>query len=80
MADYEAAKTARLDPVLDEFTEDDLAGLARLMGLLSARLLAADGELQGSVCLRCTGYYDPQCPLRRLGVRCPYARSAGRPA
>lgn len=78
VADYEAVKEERLLPVLDDFSDAELDRLGRLLDRLSVGLLSDRDRTDGGFCLRCCGYYDPQCSLRRLGVRCPYATARKR--
>ncbi len=68
---YENLKAERLGPVLEEFDEQELSQLASLLERFSRRLLEVEGTRSG-LCLRCSAYYDADCTIRHLDVRCPY--------
>ena len=68
---YEALKEDRLGPVLAGFTDKELKHLADLLERFSLRLINAQ-EPTSQICLRCSAYYDEECPVPHLQNGCPY--------
>ncbi len=69
---YEDLKTARLAPVLEAFSPDELDQLTRLLERFSLTLIRAEEPTAGGLCLRCSAYYDEHCPVQHLQEGCPY--------
>ena len=67
----EALKEDRLEPVLAGFTDKELKHLADLLERFSLRLINAQ-EPTTQICLRCSAYYDENCPVPHLQDGCPY--------
>lgn len=72
----EARQAELLAPVVAGLPRSRLGALNRLLEGLSLRLLAGSGET-GGPCLRCAGFFDPQCPLLGLVADCPCRPGAG---
>lgn len=70
---FQTLKLKRLEPVLDAFSSEELAQLARLLEKFSIALIRSDEELEG-LCLRCSAHFDPSCPIRHLHSGCPYQK------
>ena len=70
---YEAVKEARLEPVLDGFSEQELGQLTRLLERFALLLINQQDSGEG-LCLRCSAYYDEACPVNHLRDGCPYQR------
>lgn len=77
---YEELKAARLAPVLDHFTREELESLSDLLRRFSVSLFELEAPRDGS-CLRCAAYIESNCPVGQIRGGCPYqmgrdARSA----
>lgn len=72
--EYETLKTDRLAPVLARFSREELGQLSRLLEKFSL-LLIQNEDGNGGVCLRCSAYYDADCPVSRLRDGCPYQKA-----
>jgi DNA-binding MarR family transcriptional regulator len=70
---YEALKEARLAPVLDGFSAEELKQLTGLLERFSLRLINTQ-EPMSQICLRCSAYYDDHCAVPHLRDGCPYKR------
>lgn len=77
---YEALKQTRLEPVLEGFSKKELKQMADLLERFSLRLIHAQ-EPMAQICLRCSAYYDDNCPVPHLQDGCPYkqVREHGEP-
>lgn len=73
VAQYEALKEERLEPVLAAFTDKELRLLTRLLERFSLTLIRAEAADEG-LCLRCSAYYDENCPIPHLQDGCPYQK------
>ena len=71
---YEAAKEDRLEPILDGFSEGELAQFTRLLERFSLQLIGLEDSGEG-LCLRCSAYYDEACPVNHLRDGCPYQKA-----
>ncbi len=69
---YEELKTERLAPVLESFNSTELEQLTRLLERFSLTLIRAEEPEHGGLCLRCSAYYDENCPVQHLQDGCPY--------
>jgi len=70
---YDALKTERLEPVLEGFSEQELAQLARLLERFSLRLIGQEDGGEG-LCLRCSAHFQDVCPVNHLRDGCPYQK------
>lgn len=68
---YRAAGLSRLAAVLESFTDDEIDQLKSLLDRCSVALLASPAA-SDTPCLRCSGNYDPACPVQSAHSRCPY--------
>ncbi len=73
---YEARKRARLAPVVDAFTSDELAQLVGLLERFSLALISTETDNEG-LCFRCSAYFDKRCPVRHQHDGCPYQKIIG---
>ncbi len=74
--DYDAAKAARLAPLLATLRPVEIEQLCQLLERLSVSLLTERSS--GSVCcLRCAAYCESGCPIGRVGGGCPYEKVRG---
>lgn len=74
VAEYEALKTDRLTPVLEEFNDEDLDRLTRLLERFSLCLIRHE-DSGGRICLRCAAYCEEGCSVGRARGGCPYQRT-----
>jgi len=70
---YEVLKQQRLEPVLEEFSVDELSQLVDLLERFSLALIRTEGDSEG-LCLRCSAYFDQHCPVQHLHNGCPYQK------
>jgi DNA-binding MarR family transcriptional regulator len=70
---YEALKESRVAPVLESFSQAELKQMADLLERFSLRLIHAQ-EPMSQICLRCSAYYDENCPVPHLQDGCPYRK------
>jgi DNA-binding MarR family transcriptional regulator len=70
---FETLKESRLAPVLDSFSQKELKQMADLLERFSLRLIHAQ-EPMSQICLRCSAYYDENCPVPHLQDGCPYRK------
>ena len=70
---YEALKEERLEPVLDSFSDSELAQFTRLLERFSLQLISQEDTGEG-LCMRCSAYYDEACPVNHLRNGCPYQK------
>lgn len=61
----------RIDRILAPFTDDEIASLTLLLERYALALISSDPVRQ-LPCLRCSGYFDPNCALQLIHSRCPY--------
>lgn len=73
VARYEDLKSRTLEPVFEAFSGDELEQLSHLLERFSVALIEAK-EAADEICLRCSAYYDENCPVRRIRNGCPYHR------
>jgi len=73
---YEGLKAERLDPALEEFTDQELDRMTLLLERLSLSLLGADYS-GNEFCLRCGAYIEESCWVGERGGGCPYQRAFG---
>ena len=71
---YEALKEERLEPVLDSFSDSELAQFTRLLERFSLQLISQEDSGEG-LCLRCSAYYEEACPVNHLRDGCPYQKA-----
>jgi DNA-binding MarR family transcriptional regulator len=70
---YEALKTDRLTPVLQEFSSEELEQLAGLLKRFSLGLIGKE-DSKGGLCLRCAAYCEAGCPVGVIRGGCPYQK------
>jgi len=70
---YRDLQQQTLAAAMSELTDEDLNGLEGLLERYSLALIGAENRGDGP-CLRCSGYYDRDCPLRFTQRGCAYAR------
>ena len=70
---YRTLQQETLTAALSGFGEDELNGLAALLERYSRALISAETRGNGP-CLRCSGYYDRECPLQFTQRGCAYAQ------
>ncbi len=68
---YEELKAARLAPVLEHFTREELESLSDLLRRFSVSLFELEAPRDGS-CLRCAAYIESNCPVGQIRGGCPY--------
>ena len=68
---YEELQEQRLGPVFDALTRDELIRLTGSLRQFSLALIEAETSVEG-ICLRCSAYYDEECPVGPLRGGCPY--------
>jgi DNA-binding MarR family transcriptional regulator len=73
---YEELKAARLGPVLDVFTPEEVDQLSKLLERFSLSLYSRESTGDG-FCLRCAAYGAPDCAIRAVDGVCPYERNNG---
>lgn len=73
VARYRALQQETLAAALSDFADEEISGLAGLLERYSRALVAAETRADGP-CLRCSGYFDPDCPLRFTQRGCAYAQ------
>lgn len=71
---YRALQQETLAGALGGFADEELSRLAALLERYSRALISAETRGDG-LCLRCSGYYDPDCPLQFSQHGCAYAAS-----
>ena len=71
---YEALKEERLEPVLDRFSDTELAQFTRMLERFSLQLISQEDSGEG-LCLRCSAYYEEACPVNHLRDGCPYQKA-----
>ncbi|UCF68518.1 MAG: MarR family transcriptional regulator [Acidobacteriota bacterium] len=72
-AAYEQLKRQRLQPILDEFSADEVDRLSQSLERFAVELFSQHLPRRG-YCLRCGAYIDNNCPIGRLRGGCPYQR------
>lgn len=68
---YRALQQETLATAMGTFGEEEIAGLAGLLERYALALISADGR-SDALCLRCSGYYDRECPLQYTQRGCAY--------
>jgi len=67
--DYECLKAARLEPVIDSLGREKTEQLCDLLEEVCVAMLTG-AENPRETCLRCAGYYRPDCVFERLQGKC----------
>ncbi len=67
--DYERRKAAQLAPVIDSLGREKTAMLCDLLEEVCGDMLAR-AEIPRETCLRCAGYYRPNCSFEKLQGEC----------
>ena len=73
VARYRSLETDRLASILTEFSETEIAALTDLLARYSLALVGTE-RADRVPCLRCAGYFDPDCPLQFVHSKCPFPR------
>jgi len=71
VARYRAAQQETLATAMGGFGDEELRGLAQMLERYSIALVSAETHSDGP-CLRCSGYYDRDCPLQHTQRGCAY--------
>lgn len=66
---YEALKASRVLPAVEEISSETLEKLCDVLDDVCLELYERSGTTRG-ICLRCAGYYEPECPLRSAQGDC----------
>jgi DNA-binding MarR family transcriptional regulator len=67
--DYERLKAAQLAPVIDSLGREKTEQLCDLLEEVCGEMLAR-AEIPRETCLRCAGYYRPNCSFEKLQGEC----------
>jgi DNA-binding MarR family transcriptional regulator len=67
--DYERLKAAQLAPVIDSLGREKMEVLCDLLEEVCAGMLA-QAEVPRETCMRCAGYYRPDCSFEKLQGEC----------
>jgi DNA-binding MarR family transcriptional regulator len=70
---FEGLKRERLRPLLEAFSAEELGQLIALLERFSTELIASAGD-HDRLCMRCSAYFDDDCPIRELHSGCPYRK------
>jgi DNA-binding MarR family transcriptional regulator len=73
---YRALQQETVAKALGTLSEGDVEALTRTLERYSLALVANDGR-GFEICLRCSGYYDRDCPLQHTQRGCAYAAAGG---
>ncbi len=69
VSDFEEFKAARVLPAMENLGAKDLDDVCDLLEGICYELCESGGNARG-VCLRCAGYYEPECSLRFAQGHC----------
>ena len=69
VSDYERLKAAQLAPVIDSLGREKTEKLCDLLEEVCVRMLSR-AEIPRETCLRCAGYYRPDCSFEKLQGEC----------
>ena len=69
VSDYERLKAAQLAPVIDSLGREKTEQLCDLLEEVCGEMLAR-AEIPRETCLRCAGYYRPNCSFEKLQGEC----------
>ena len=70
---YRDQQQQTLAAAMSDLSDDELTGLTGLLERYSRALVGAETRSDGP-CLRCSGYFDRDCPLRFTQRGCAYAQ------
>ena len=70
---YESLKADRLQPILQQFSTEELRQLTRLLERFALTLIEAEETGEG-LCFRCSAYFDDNCPVIHHHDGCPYQK------
>ncbi len=76
---YERLKRRRVAPVLERLDDDQHEHLCRLLEKVCLGLLGSEGDGR-EVCLRCAGYFQPDCAIGGRFGRCGFEAGEAAPA
>jgi DNA-binding MarR family transcriptional regulator len=77
VSEYEVLKAARLYPVLESFTSEEVDQLSQLLERFSVTLYRMEGQDGVGFCLRCSAYLESNCPVGTVRGGCPYQKVRG---
>jgi len=69
--EYERLTEARVAPVVQALGNERLDLLCELLEEVCVDLLRREGE-KGGTCVRCSGYYEADCPVGEILGSCPF--------
>ncbi len=72
VADFERLKSSQVAPVMATLGDDRCRELCDLLEEVCVGLMAGQTHHR-SACLRCSGYFDPDCSIRRVHGECALA-------
>lgn len=70
---YEHLKRDRLQPVLQQFSTEELRQLTHLLERFALTLIEAE-ETDEGLCFRCSAYFEDNCPVIHHHDGCPYQK------
>ena len=76
VAQYRSLQEETIAAAMGSLSEHEIASLTRLLEQSSVALATIDNRGPG-VCLRCSGFYDSDCPLQQSQRGCAFKRAAG---
>jgi DNA-binding MarR family transcriptional regulator len=80
VSEYEVLKAARLYPVLEHFSAEEVETLSQLLERFSVSLFSMEDHDGVGFCLRCAAYLDSGCPVGTVRGGCPYRKIRRTPA
>jgi MarR family 2-MHQ and catechol resistance regulon transcriptional repressor len=72
VADFERIKSSRVAPVMSSLGDERCRELCDLLEEVCVGLMAGQPRHRGA-CLRCSGYFDPDCSIGRMHGECALA-------
>jgi DNA-binding MarR family transcriptional regulator len=76
VARYRALQNETVTTALAMFTSEEIEAMTSMLERYSTALIAADAR-GAELCLRCSGYYDKDCPLQHSQRGCAYTTARG---
>ncbi len=75
VARYRSLQQETLATAMGAFDDDEISRFAGILERYALALISADGR-SDAPCLRCSGYYDRDCPLQYTQRGCAYRSAA----
>jgi DNA-binding MarR family transcriptional regulator len=75
VSDFEQAKSSRVAPVMTALGDERCRELCDLLEEVCVGLMEGQSRHRGA-CLRCSGYFDPDCSIGRIHGECALAVAA----